>query len=244
MLRTKADATQAYHSHMKMPRTAFRRQLLRLALYPALDWMAAMPLLALAAPPETPDAPGAPDAPRPAAAPPALPATLLLALPLAGAQQALLAAVAQLPDAHPRRRRYRLAIPFGAPLFPPDHLLRTAPGRPADAALEAWLALPPGQRRHDVLLLPDEDYYWREPGDTAGDYAAQFIVHLAADRAGTALSILQVHARRRRGKSFHLLGRTGPGFYWNIAPAAPSSAAAATLAADLAQWLPAMRRGA
>ncbi|MBY0241176.1 MAG: hypothetical protein K2X55_17860 [Burkholderiaceae bacterium] len=182
---------------------------------------------------------------RALAALPVLSTALRLALAPADAQQALLAAVAQLPATHPRRRRYRLAIPFGAPLFPPDYLLQAAPGQQADAGLDTWLALPPNQRRHDVLLLPDEDYYWREPGDTDGEYSAQSIVHLAADReAGTALSIVQAHARRRRGKSFHLLGRTGPGRYWNITPTTPSSAAAATLAADLAQWLPAMRQGA
>jgi len=223
---------------MKMPRTSYRRQLLRLALLPAmrvaLAIPLAMPVRALAA------------LHVPAAEPPTLSAALVLALPPGVAQQALLAAVAQLPDAHARRRRYRLAIPFGAPLFPPDHLMQTAPGLPSDAGIAAWLSLPPGQRRHDVLLLPDEDYYWREPGDQGGEYAAQFIVHLAAadGAAGTALSIIQAHARRRRGKSFHLLGRTGPGWYWHIEPAAPSATAAATLAADLARWLPAMRQGA
>jgi hypothetical protein len=242
-----AGATQAYHAQMKIPKTTYRRKLLRLALYPALQAMAAMPLPALAAPPETPETPETPGIPGVPSAPgaPALSAALRLVLPPAAVQLALLDAVAHLPATHPRRRRYRLALPFGAPLFPPDHLLRGVPGQPADAGIEAWLALPPGQRRHDVLLLPDEDYYWREPGDTAGEYSAQFIVHLAQDRAaGTALSIVQAQARRRRGKSFHLLGRTGPGLYWNIAPAVPSPGAAATLAADLAQWLPAMRQGA
>lgn len=178
----------------------------------------------------------------PAGSPPALPLALVLAMSPSATQQALLDAVTRLPETHPRRRRYRLAIPFGAPLFPPDHLLREARGWPAGAAIDAWLALPPGQRRHDVLLLPDEDYYWQEPGATAGDYAAQFIVHLAQAPAGSTLSILQVHARRRHGKAFRLLGRTGPGFYWDIRPTAPSPAAAATLAGDLAQWLPAVRQ--
>lgn len=230
--------------------TTYRRRFLRLTLYPALPAMALMPARVLAALLEMQDAPAATgvigaigatdasDAPRPA-----LSTALRLALAPADAQQALLAAVAQLPTTHPRRRRYRLAIPFGAPLFPPDHLLQPTPGQQADAGLVAWLALPPHQRRHDVLLMPDEDYYWRETGDTAGDYSAQWIVHLAADSAaGTALSIVQAHARRRRGKSFHLLGRTGPGLYWNITPTTPSAAAAATLAADLALWLPAMRQ--
>lgn len=175
----------------------------------------------------------------PANSPPACPSVLVLALSPAAAQQALLDTVTRLSETHPRRRRYRLAVPFGTALFPPDHLLREAPGWPADAAIDTWLALPPSQRRHDVLLLPDEDYYWHEPGAAAGDYAAQFIVHLAHAPAGSAVSLFQVHARRRHGKVFRLLGRAGPGFYWDIRPATPSQAAVDTLAGDLARWLPA-----
>ncbi|GAB2868083.1 hypothetical protein GCM10027277_41590 [Pseudoduganella ginsengisoli] len=176
-----------------------------------------------------------------------LPILLELAQPPALARQALLTAVSQLPSGHPRRRRYRLAVPFDTPLFPPDHLLRSAPGQPGDAGLDIWLALPPGLRRHDVLILPDEDYFWDDPqtGHAApdtGSYAAQFIVHLMANGGGTALSIVQAHPLRRYGKTFHLLGRTGPGFYWDIRPAPPSPAAAATLADDLAQWLGATRQ--
>jgi hypothetical protein len=176
---------------------------------------------------------------------PALPAALALARPAGAVQQALLAAVAQLPPAHPRRRRYRLAVPFAAPLFPPDHLLREAPGLPYDAGLDTWLALPRSQRRLDVLLMPDEDYYWRDPGagNGASNYTAQFIVHVApAGATATLLSIVQVHARRRHGKAFDLLGRTGPGWYWDIRPAPASPASAATLAADLALWLGATRQ--
>lgn len=176
---------------------------------------------------------------------PALPVALVLARPAGAVQQALLAAVVQLPPAHPRRRRYRLAVPFDTALFPPDHLLREAPGLPHDASLDTWLALPRSQRRQDVLLLPDEDYYWRDPGagDGDGEYAAQFIVHVApAGATATRLSIVQVHARRRHGKAFDLLGRTGPGWYWDIRPAPPSPASAATLAADLALWLGATRQ--
>jgi hypothetical protein len=211
---------------MNMMRTS-RRKLLRL-------------MVVLAAPP------GAATA---QAIAPALPAALALARPAGAVQPALLAAVAQLPPAHPRRRRYRLAVPFDTPLFPPDHLLREAPGQPYDAGLDAWLALPRSQRRQDVLLLPDEDYYWRDPGagdgdgDGDGEYRAQFIVHVApAGATATLLSIVQVHARRRHGKAFDLLGRTGPGWYWDIRPAPPSPASAATLAADLALWLGARRQ--
>jgi hypothetical protein len=151
-------------------------------------------------------------------------------------QQTLLTAVAQLPASHPRRQRYRLAIPFGAALFPPDDLLGEPAGQPQDPALSGWLALPRVQRLYDVLILPDEDYYWRDGGT---DYTAQFIVHPApaGNAAGVTLTVLQVHARRRYGKTFHWLGRAGPGFYWDIRPAAPSPAAAATLMDDAAHWL-------
>lgn len=181
------------------------------------------------------------------ALPAILPVAVTLPLAPAAARQALAAAIEQLPDRHPRRRRYRLAVLFESPLFPPDHLLRAAPGQPEDASLAIWLALPRDQRRHDVLLMPDEDYYWRDGGTggtATGEYAAQFIVHMEGAAGGTALSIVQVHARRRHGKTFLLLGRAGPGFYWDIRPALPSPASAAVLADDLALWLGATHRHA
>jgi hypothetical protein len=162
------------------------------------------------------------------------------------AQQAVLRAVAQLPAAHPLRRRYRLAIAFDDPLFPPDDNLKAAPGQPQDPALAAWLALPRAARAHDVLITPDADYFWREDGR---DYSAQFIVHLGAAATAAApqvpllpqvlhatqpLQVLQVHATYRLGRRFELLGRTGPGYYWDLRPAPPSARAAAELAAFLA----------
>lgn len=181
------------------------------------------------------------------------------------AQQAILRSVAQLAPAHPLRRRYRLAIPFGDPLFPPDDTLRTAPGQPQDPALEAWLRLPRSARAHDVLVMPDSDYYWNQEGR---DYSAQFIVHLVAGATGCAaalgtapdaassqdnpagvagnagsagiadgtgrMQVLQVHATHRLGRRFRLLGRTGPGHYWELHPAPTSARAAADLAAFLA----------
>ena len=102
-----------------MLRTNYRRRLLRM--------MAALPLVM---PPSL------------AAAQAALPAALVFAMPPAAVQQALLTAVGQLPPTHPRRRRYRLAVPFDTPLFPQDDMLREAPGRPYDMTLDTWLALP------------------------------------------------------------------------------------------------------
>lgn len=157
-------------------------------------------------------------------------------------QRRILAAIARLQEEHARRQRYRLAIPTDAPLFPPDHWLQELP---PDAGMAAWLALPPAQRAHDLLLKPDEDYFWDESGQQAGAgrgaasaaglYAAQFLLHLrpqpaagagegsstsAGTGTGTAIYILQFQPVRRYGKSFHLLGRAGPGWYWDIRPAA------------------------
>ena len=168
-------------------------------------------------------------------------------------QQAVLRAVAQMPPSHPLRRRYRLAIAFGDALFPPDDNLRAAPGQPQDPALAAWLALPRAERAHDVLITPDADYFWPQDGR---DYSARFIVHIAgagdasvavperaelpgpASRTGMAgdvvFQVLQVHATQRLGRRFHLLGRTGPGYYWELRPAAPSAQAAAGLASFVA----------
>lgn len=141
------------------------------------------------------------------------------------------AGVARLPATDPLARRYRQAYPFYDPLFPPDAELR---GETPVPALTAWLTLPPAQRRHDVAILPATDYYWRQDGS---DYRATFIVHVTpAAGGGSDLAVLQYGARTLHGKAFRLLGRTGPGRYLDIRPAAPSAAAAA----DLAAWLAAL----
>lgn len=140
---------------------------------------------------------------------------------------AILAGVASLPSGDPLARRYRQAYGYAHPLFPPDAELR---GETAVPALSAWLALPPAQRRHDVVILPATDYYWRQDGT---DYRATFIVHVAPAAGGSDIAIVQYGARTLHGKAFRLLGRTGPGRYLDIRPAAPSPAAAAELAA----WL-------
>lgn len=141
---------------------------------------------------------------------------------------AILAGVARVPSSHPLALRYRQAYPFSHPLFPPDGELR---GETPTPALSAWLALPPAQRRHDVVILPASDYHWRQDGN---DYRATFIVHVAPAAGGSDIVIVQYGARTLHGKSFRLLGRTGPGRYLDIRPAAPSPAAAAELAAWLA----------
>lgn len=160
-----------------------------------------------------------------------------LTVPLAPrqAQQAILRAVQHIPAQQEAHRRYRMALPFGAPLFPPDADLALAP---SGDALAAWLRLPAEQRRHDVLIAPDVDYYWNAEGRR---FSCQFIVHVqaAADGGGghSQLAVLQLRPTVYAGKSFKLLGRTGPGAYLDLRPAAPSAQSAAELRAFLAAAL-------
>lgn len=157
-----------------------------------------------------------------------------LARPPAAAQAAVLRAIAQMPPQAPQRQRYRLAVAYGAPLFPADADLAPQPGEPGNPGLAAWLLLPAARRTHDVLITPDADYFWRQDG---AEYSALFIVHLEARGTGSALSIAQAHPKARHGRKFHLLGRTGPGLYQDIRPTAASSRAGAELAAFLATSL-------
>jgi hypothetical protein len=146
----------------------------------------------------------------------------------ARAQQAIVSAVAALSSADPPGRRYRQAFAYGSPLFPSDGELR---GGPPSAALARWLALPPAQRAHDLLIVPDVDHYWPQDGVA---YSTRFVLHLAPDRrGGTSLTIFQYQPTILHGRSFKLLGRTGPGFYLDIRPAPPSAQAVA----DLRAWL-------
>lgn len=169
-----------------------------------------------------------------AAAAPAAPAAMLtVPLAPAQAQQAILLAVRQLPPQREEHRRYRLALPFGAPLFPPDEdfALALAPLAPAPApapapTLAAWLALSAAKRRHDVLITPDVDYYWSAEGR---QFSCQFIIHLEAHGTGTRLVTLQVRPIEYAGKHFALLGRTGPGRYIKLLPSTPSAQSEAEL---------------
>lgn len=183
------------------------------------------------------------------AAPTAPAAVLTVPLAPAQAQQAILLAVRQLPPQREEHRRYRLALPFGAPLFPPDDdfalaLVPPAPAptpasasasapAPASAtasALAGWLALSAAQRRHDVLITPDVDYYWSAEGR---QFSCQFIIHLEAHGTGTRLVTLQVRPTEYAGKHFELLGRTGPGRYIKLLPSTPSAQSEAELRAFL-----------
>lgn len=146
-------------------------------------------------------------------------------------QQLVLRAMHQLAPGGEAHRRYHMTLPFGAPLFPPDTDLAISP----TPALARWLRLPRDARRHDVLIVPDADYYWDAGG---APFSCQFIVHLQAQGAGrTVLTVLQVQPTERHGKKLALLGRTGPGFYLDIRPAAPAPQASADLLALLAAAL-------
>ena len=159
------------------------------------------------------------------------PAPLTVSLTPPQAQQAILRAVQAVAPQREEHRRYRMALPFGAPLFPPDADLAAAPLAPA---LASWLALPAAQRQHDVLIAPDVDYYWNAEGR---QYSCQFIIHVAADGAGARLTALQVRPTSYGGKRFQLLGRTGPGLYLQLQPTMPSAATEADLRRFLAAAL-------
>lgn len=132
------------------------------------------------------------------------------------------------------RRRYRLLIEFDTPLFPPDEQIaadtarRGAPGMD----LNDWLHLSPDQRRFDLLILPDVDYFWPsaiQPGGPQSPYSTAFILHMELAAEGTAVHVLQINCLARFGKKFDLLGRTGPKFYWDDRPVPPSAQATTEL---------------
>ncbi|MET3130665.1 hypothetical protein AAKU55_000923 [Oxalobacteraceae bacterium GrIS 1.11] len=157
---------------------------------------------------------------------------LLVERPAARVQATLLLALNNIAPGQESRRRYRMALPFGAPLFPSDADLAVPPEAPG---LALWRQLPPAERRHDVLIVPDADYYWPAEGR---QFSCQFIVHLRSLGAGkVSLEPLQVRPTILLGKKWDLLGRTGPGFYLNIQAAPPSAQANAELLGFLAAAL-------
>ena len=158
-------------------------------------------------------------------------APLAVGVAPAQAQQAVLQAVRQIPSQREQRRRYRMALPFGSPLFPDDTDLALPPVAPE---LQAWLALPTAQRQHDLLITPDVDYFWRAEGR---QYSCQFLIHITAHGPGAQMELLQLHPTEYAGKQFKLLGRTGPGLYMKLLPATPSAQSAAELQAFLAAAL-------
>nr|WP_315261447.1 hypothetical protein [uncultured Duganella sp.] len=142
---------------------------------------------------------------------------LVVSLPPAEAQQAVLRMVREISPQREERRRYRLAFPFGAPLFPPDEDIAQSP---VTTALATWLALPATVRQHDVLITPDVDYYWNAEGR---QYSCQFVVHIAAQSSGSRVKVIQLRPVEYAGRHFELLGRTGPGRYIRILSTSPSA---------------------
>jgi hypothetical protein len=161
----------------------------------------------------------------------ALAAPLGAGTPPAQVQQAVLQAVRHMPQQYAERRRYRMALPFGSQLFPADAELAVPP---LAAGLQAWLALPAAQRQHDVLVIPDVDYFWPAEGR---QYSCQFLIHIAAHGQGAQLTVLQLRPTEYAGKQFKLLGRTGPGRYMKLLPATPSAQSEAELRTFLAAAL-------
>ena len=158
-------------------------------------------------------------------------APLAVGMAPAQAQQAVLQAVQQIAPQREERRRYRMALPFGSPLFPSDADLALPPLAPE---LQAWLALPTAQRQHDLLITPDVDYFWTAEGR---QYSCQFLIHITAHGAGAQLDVLQLQPTEYAGKQFKLLGRTGPGLYMKLLPATSSAESEASLRAFLATTL-------
>jgi hypothetical protein len=157
------------------------------------------------------------------------------------AQGAALAALVQARKHPDAGARYRMVVPFGAPLFPRDadlqaFELKSLVGANGQA-LRDWLALPAAARRYDLWIVPDVDYYWMSDyvvGNEPADFSAEFLVHFASTATGaTRISVIQLKPRLRLGRKFALLGRTGPGFYWDIRSVAASPQATA----DLLAWL-------
>lgn len=155
---------------------------------------------------------------------PTVAAVLTVPYPAAQAQELVLKALADQHPGKPDRRRYRMATPYGAPLFPPDSYFNDQPG---NGQLARWRALATDQRRYDVLISPDVDFYWTADGKA---FACEFIVHVEQGGAGQAqLTILQAHPVVYLGRKFWALGRTGPGWYRELKPAPPSPQATAEL---------------
>ena len=161
------------------------------------------------------------------------------------AKRRVLAAI-QVAQSDPTLRgRYRQAVAFGTGLFPGDDELRAfEPAVDSEGKLSAlahWLTLPAEARRHDLWISPDVDFYWKSDHIFKGqpaDFSAQFILHFAERGAReTTVEVVQFRSRVRLGKKFDLLGRTGPGRYWDIRPVAPSPRANEAMLAFLSRAL-------
>ncbi len=165
------------------------------------------------------------------------PARLMLDQPVDQARSAVLAGLQHLPSTD-EQRRYRLVLIFGMPLFLSDaDIAVDATPRGSLGELTGWLNLPAASRMQDLLVTPDIDYFWPADyylGRQRIGFTTSFILHFGRGKqGGTVIDILQINGFVRLGKRFDLLGRTGPKYYWDDRPAAPSPQAARDLQAVL-----------
>ena len=137
--------------------------------------------------------------------------------PLAEIQQVILHSVDHVPPSREAHRRYRTAQAYGTRDFPSDDDLASPSNSPM---LAKWLAMTPEQRRYDVLISPDTDYYWVADGHA---YSCLFIVHIEMEANGRPrLDLMQAQPTWRIGKEFKFRGSSGPGFYDVLQPGKPS----------------------
>jgi len=127
--------------------------------------------------------------------------------------------------------RYRLAVAYGAPLFPGDQVL--ADQSRGGPALAAWLARAPASRSPAWLVLPDADWL---AGAPAGTVRCQLLVSVTGKGRGSQIAILPLGCEQALGRQWRLLGRTGPGRYVASAPLPPQSTAALELLQALGPW--------
>lgn len=137
--------------------------------------------------------------------------------------------------------RYRMVYEMDSPLFPPDDAFVGA--QPGDMShleprpLQDWLKIPRRDRKLDLYIVPNEDFYWESDyrlNKKPVPFSTEFILNFVLiSETKTKIYLIQKGAHIRAGKKFDLLGRTGPGRYWDIRPVAPSPRAATELAAFL-----------
>ncbi|MBA5690538.1 hypothetical protein [Rugamonas apoptosis] len=132
-------------------------------------------------------------------------------------------------------RRYHLVFSFGDPLFPPsEEIAVDAQRRGALREVANWIKLPASAKLADLLVTPDIDNFWPTDyyaGNHGIGFSTAFILHFAnCGPSSSTVDLMQINSFVRVGKHFDLLGRTGPKFYWDDRPAAPSPQAARDLA--------------
>ena len=115
--------------------------------------------------------------------------------------------------------------PAGEGIFPDDFQLRSfARDNPL---LAAYTALDPAERKLDLYLRNFTDDYWTSEyfyNGAPAKFQCAFILHLqpAAD-ASTRIEVIEHLPTIWVGKTFDLLGRHGPDFYYDIRFVGPTT---------------------